>query len=183
MFFESGGPIEVAYAKATLHAGDRGYGLLLTTWGAGAVLGSVDLRPPGHAIACRDAASRHARDRRRLHRLRRARRRSPRRAPRAVGGIGNGCSGRRMISTVQRITPQELQGRMMGGLESLGALCLASGCRSAACWWQSARRAWRSWRWASARWPRRRRCCGSLHGDHSARGRPNPAPRRAETAG
>ena len=41
VFFESGGPIEVAYAKATLHAGDRGYGLLLTTWGAGALLGSI----------------------------------------------------------------------------------------------------------------------------------------------
>ena len=41
MFIEAGGPIEVAYAKATLHAGDRGYGLLVTAWGAGAVLGSV----------------------------------------------------------------------------------------------------------------------------------------------
>ena len=39
--FESAGPIEVAYAKATLHAGDRGFGLLLSAWGAGAVLGSL----------------------------------------------------------------------------------------------------------------------------------------------
>ena len=41
VFFESAAPIEVSYAKATLHAGDRGFGLLLSTWGAGAVIGSV----------------------------------------------------------------------------------------------------------------------------------------------
>ena len=41
VFIEAGGPIEVAYVKATLNGGDRGYGLLVTTWGAGAVLGSV----------------------------------------------------------------------------------------------------------------------------------------------
>ncbi|HXW58753.1 MAG TPA: MFS transporter [Solirubrobacteraceae bacterium] len=127
VFFESGGPIEVAYAKATLHAGDRGYGLLLTTWGAGAVLGSVlfarlikrslaiMLRAgtlaiggayvgfagaPTLALACLAAL---------------------------VGGMGNGLQWPSMISTVQRITPQHLQGRLMGALESLGALCLAIG--------------------------------------------------------
>jgi hypothetical protein len=41
VFIQAGRPIEVAYAKATLHAGDRGYGLLVTAWGAGAVLASV----------------------------------------------------------------------------------------------------------------------------------------------
>ncbi len=127
VFFESGGPIEVAYAKATLHAGDKGYGLLLTTWGAGAVLGSaifarlvtrslaVMLRAgtlaiggayigfagaPTLASACAAAL---------------------------LGGIGNGIQWPSLISTVQRITPQDLQGRIMGALESLGALCLAVG--------------------------------------------------------
>ena len=40
-FFNAGGPIEVSYVKVTLDAGDRGLGLLLSAWGAGAVLGSV----------------------------------------------------------------------------------------------------------------------------------------------
>ena len=41
VFFETGAPIELAYAKETLHAGARGFGLLLTTWGAGTVIGSI----------------------------------------------------------------------------------------------------------------------------------------------
>jgi MFS family permease len=34
-------PIEVVFAKETLDAGDAGYGALLTSWGAGMVLGSM----------------------------------------------------------------------------------------------------------------------------------------------
>ena len=127
IFFESGGPIEVAYAKATLHVGDRGFGLLLTTWGAGAVLGSLVFarlvrRPlgamlsagtlaigagyvgfaaaPSLALACLAAL---------------------------VGGIGNGLQWPSLISIVQRLTPQHLQARLMGAVESLSALCLALG--------------------------------------------------------
>jgi len=127
IFIESGGPIEVAYVKATLHAGDRGFGLLVTTWGAGAVLGSVVFarlvrRPlgamlsagtfalggayvgfaaaPSLVLACLAAL---------------------------VGGVGNGLQWPSLISLVQRVTPQPLQGRMMGAVESLGALCLAIG--------------------------------------------------------
>jgi predicted MFS family arabinose efflux permease len=33
-------PIEVVFADHTIHAGARGYGLLLSAWGGGAVLGS-----------------------------------------------------------------------------------------------------------------------------------------------
>lgn len=127
VFFETGAPIEVAYAKTTLHAGDRGLGLLLTSWGAGAVLGSLVFarlirRPlagmlsagtvmiglayvgfavaPSLALACVAAL---------------------------VGGIGNGLQMPSLISVVQRLTPQRLQGRMMGAVESLGALCRAIG--------------------------------------------------------
>src|SRR5205823_5686680 len=39
VFFESAAPVEVAYAKATLHAGDGGYGLLVAVWGVGAFIG------------------------------------------------------------------------------------------------------------------------------------------------
>jgi predicted MFS family arabinose efflux permease len=127
VFFESGGPIEVTYAKATLHAGDRGLGLLLGAWGAGGVLGSVVFgrsvrRPlgatlsagalaigwgyvglaasPSLALACLAGL---------------------------VGGVGNGMQWPSLISVVQRMTPQRLHGRLMGAVESLGALCVAIG--------------------------------------------------------
>ena len=41
LFFALVLPIEVAFAKDTLDAGDFGYGLLLAAWGAGMVVGSV----------------------------------------------------------------------------------------------------------------------------------------------
>src|SRR3954468_309076 len=41
VFFTAVVPIEVVYAKEALHAGDRGYGLLLAAWGAGLVVGSL----------------------------------------------------------------------------------------------------------------------------------------------
>ena len=127
VFIQAGGPIEVAYAKATLHAGDRGYGLLVTAWGAGAVLASVIFarslrRPlgamlsvgifglgaafvgfalaPSLALACVAAF---------------------------VGGVGNGLEWPSLISLVQRLTPQHLHGRLMGTVESLAAMCLAIG--------------------------------------------------------
>jgi len=127
VFSESAGPVEVAYAKATLHAGDRGFGLLLATWGAGAVLGSLIFarslrRPlgamlsagtlaaglayvgfaaaPSLAIACLAAL---------------------------VGGIGNGMEVPSLNSIVQRVTPQHLHGRLMGAVESLVAVCIAIG--------------------------------------------------------
>jgi Major Facilitator Superfamily len=126
-FIQAAGPIEVTYAKATLHAGDRGYGLLVTAWGAGAVLASVVFarsvrRPlgwmlsagifalgaafigfavaPSLALACVAAL---------------------------VGGVGNGLEWPSLISLVQRLTPQHLHGRLMGAVESLAALCLAIG--------------------------------------------------------
>ena len=40
-FIETGAPIEVPFVKSTLAAGDGGLGLLLATWGAGAVIGSL----------------------------------------------------------------------------------------------------------------------------------------------
>jgi predicted MFS family arabinose efflux permease len=127
VFFTSAGPVEVAYAKATLLAGDRGYGLLLTVWGVGAVLGGLIFarlvrRPrigtlsvsalaigvgyagfaaaPSLILACIAAL---------------------------VGGAGNGVEIPSTISVVQRLTPQHLHGSLMGAVESLSALSLAFG--------------------------------------------------------
>ena len=40
-----------------------------------------------------------------------------------LGGIGNGVQWASLIGTVQRLTPQHLHGRLMGTVESMGALC------------------------------------------------------------
>ena len=44
-----------------------------------------------------------------------------------LGGLGNGVQWASLISAVQLMTPPGLQGRMMGAVESLGALCPAIG--------------------------------------------------------
>jgi MFS family permease len=127
VFFESTPPIEVAYAKATLHVGDRGFGLLVTVWGIGVAMGSVlfarsarrSLRlmvssgtlavgvaylgfavAPSLLVACAAAL---------------------------VGGVGNGVQWAPLVSAVQRLTPASLHGRVMGALESIGALAPALG--------------------------------------------------------
>jgi Major Facilitator Superfamily len=127
LFFESGGPIEVAYAESTLRAGGRGFGLLLSAWGAGGVLGSVVFarlvkRPLGTMLSAGALAIGVAY-------LGFAAAPSLGLACIAAlfGGVGNGLQWPSLISIVQRITPQQLHGRLMGAVESLGALCLAFG--------------------------------------------------------
>ena len=127
VFFESAAPIEVAYAKVSIGTGDGGYGLLIAMWGVGVVLGSVvfarwggrSLRAlicagtlavgfayigfaiaPTLAVACVAAV---------------------------LGGVGNGVQWAPLISAVQRLTPARLRGRVMGALESIGAICPAIG--------------------------------------------------------
>jgi MFS family permease len=123
IFFETGAPAEVLYAKSTLHAGDLGYGRLLSAWGVGMVLGSilfarvgkrslggmltggtcaVGLAYIGFAAAPSLALAAIAA---------------------AIGGIGNGVQWASLIGTVQQLTPQRLHGRLMGTVESIGALC------------------------------------------------------------
>ncbi|HWM55667.1 MAG TPA: MFS transporter, partial [Solirubrobacterales bacterium] len=121
VFFAAVLPIEVIYAKETLGAGDTGYGLMLGSWGGGMVLGSLVFatlrRAPlpyllffstlaigagylGMAaagtlvVACVAAA---------------------------FGGAGNGVQWVAVISSVQELTTQTMQARVIGVLESLGA--------------------------------------------------------------
>ena len=115
------------YAKETLGAGDTGYGLLLGSWGAGMVLGSVVFatlrRTPlplqlffstlaigaGYlgmagaetlAFACAAAA---------------------------LGGAGNGVQWVAVISSVQELTAQSMQARVIGVLESIGSAMPGAG--------------------------------------------------------
>lgn len=122
VFFEAAAPIQVSYANVTLGAGDSGFGVLLSVWGVGVVLGSLIFarsRPaslglmvtggtlavglaylgfavaPSLLLACAAAL---------------------------LGGVGNGTQWAPLVSAVQRLTPPSLHGRVMGALESIGAL-------------------------------------------------------------
>jgi MFS family permease len=121
IFFALVLPIEVAFAKETLDAGDLGYGLILASWGVGMVLGSLifsGLRgaslaslliggtaaigvaylgtaiAPTLLVAC--IAS-------------------------AVGGTGNGVQWVAVITAIQEFTAEEYQARVIGLLESLAS--------------------------------------------------------------
>ncbi len=118
IFFSAVIPIEVVYAKETLGVGDTGYGLMLGSWGAGMVIGSLifaklrraSLPPllffstvaigagylaiaasPTLAAAC--VAS-------------------------AIGGTGNGVQWVAVVSAVQELTAANMQARVLGTLES-----------------------------------------------------------------
>ncbi len=127
IFIETGGPIEVTFVKSTLNAGDRGLGVLLAAWGAGSVLGSIVfarlVRRPLGALLCAGTVA--------IGSAYIALALAPSLALACVagvlGGIGNGLQWPALISAVQRLTPQHLQGRLMGGVESLGALCISLG--------------------------------------------------------
>ncbi len=123
IFFAADGSIEVPYAKVTLHAGDRGYGLLLTVWGVGVGVGSLafaravrrslSVMLSGGTLAVGLAYIGFAA------------------APSLllacvagfVGGAGNGVQWASLLSAVQQLTPPSLHGRMMGAVEAINALC------------------------------------------------------------
>jgi MFS family permease len=125
--FASVEPVEVVYAKSSLHAGDLGFGLLVAAWGFGAAVGAIAFsrsvhRPlggmltggaflvglaylgfaaaPALAVACVAAV---------------------------IGGAGNGIQWPSFISAVQQLTPGALHGRLMSVIGSLNALCPALG--------------------------------------------------------
>jgi MFS family permease len=127
VFFESAAPIQVTYAKVTLHAGDRGFGLLLGAWGAGAVLGSVVFarslrRPLGTLLSAGTLAVGLA-----YVGLAAAPSLGFACVVALFGGLGNGIELPSLTSLVQQLTPQHLHGRLMGTVESLAALCVAIG--------------------------------------------------------
>jgi MFS family permease len=127
VFFESGAPIEVAYAKSTLVVGDRGFGLLVSVWGLGVVLGAIVFarasnQPLGAMVSAGTLAVALA-----YVGFAAAPSLAPACAAALLGGIGNGLQWAPLVSAVQWLTPQHLHGRVMGALESIGALCPALG--------------------------------------------------------
>src|SRR4051812_16641289 len=121
LFFYAVVPIEVVYAKETLEAGDSGYGWLLASWGAGMLAGGFLFAgsqrariqsvmaagtlaigaaylglavAPSLAVAC---------------------------AISVVGGMGNGVQWISVVHAVQELTASEMQARVLGLLEAIGA--------------------------------------------------------------
>ena len=121
VFFTAVLPIEVVYAKDSLGTDDRGFGLLLASWGLGIFFGSLvfaGLRRRHHlgviaastalvglaylgmaaagtlAVACGLAV---------------------------VGGAGNGVQWVALVTAVQEATTGDLQARVVGLVESAGA--------------------------------------------------------------
>jgi MFS family permease len=121
LFFALVLPIEVAFAKDTLDAGDFGYGLLLAAWGVGMVAGSVVFSSfsraplpvllvagtlgiglsyvgtalaPTLAVACLTSV---------------------------IGGVGNGVQWVAVVTATQELTAQHYQARVLGLLESLAS--------------------------------------------------------------
>ncbi|HTZ88678.1 MAG TPA: MFS transporter [Solirubrobacteraceae bacterium] len=127
IFFEFSPPIEVAYAKVSLHAGDEGYGVLLGVWGLGVALGSaVFARSIESSLRLLLSASTFAVGFAYLGWWL-----APSLGVAAavgfVGGVGNGVQWAALISAVQRLTPESLQGRLMSAVEALGAIFPAFG--------------------------------------------------------
>jgi MFS family permease len=120
VFFTAVLPIEVVYAKESLGTDDRGFGLLLAAWGAGIFLGSlvfagsrrrslgliavstalVGLAYLGMAAAGSLAVAC---------------------VLSVVGGMGNGVQWVALVTAVQEVTDADLQARVVGLVESLGA--------------------------------------------------------------
>jgi MFS family permease len=127
VFFDAAGPIEVSYAKVTLDAGDRGYGLLLGSWGVGVVVGSlVFARSPKRGLGAMLTAGTLTMG---FAYIGFAVAGSLQVACMAAvfGGVGNGVEWASVISIVQQLTPPALHGRLMSAVESIGALALALG--------------------------------------------------------
>ena len=125
--FMAATPVEVLYVRSTLGGSSLDYGLFIAAWGAGQVAGGAffarrldaNLAPmlvlstlaiscgyggfgiaPTFLVAC---------------------------AFGVVGGAGNGVQWAALFSTIQELAPKEMHARLMGALESVGALCTTVG--------------------------------------------------------
>ena len=114
-------PIEVIYAKESLETSDAGFGILLASWGAGIVIGSVvyllvKQRRPLALIIVSTALIGVA-----YLGLATAETLLVASLISVVGGAGNGVQWIAVITALQETTPADYQARIVGLLESLGA--------------------------------------------------------------
>jgi predicted MFS family arabinose efflux permease len=120
-------PIEVVYARETLGTNDAGYGLLLAAWGAGIVLGSfVFLWVRQRSAIARILLSTLAIGVAYLG-MAFARDLWLACAISVVGGLGNGIQWVSVMTAVQEVTPERLQARVVGLLESIASIMTGVG--------------------------------------------------------
>ena len=121
VFFTLIVPIEIVYATETLHTDEAGYGVLLSSWGAGIVLGSLvflGLRARSGAalillstLAIGAAYLGMAVSRELWAAC----------VFSVVGGLGNGVQWVSVMTALQESTPDALQARVTGLLESIAS--------------------------------------------------------------
>jgi MFS family permease len=121
VFFTLIVPIEVVYAEETLQTDEAGYGILLSSWGAGVVLGSVVFlavrrRSAFLLIMLSTLAIGAA-----YLGMSVARELWVACAFSVVGGLGNGVQWVSVMTALQEATPQDLQARVTGVLESVAS--------------------------------------------------------------
>jgi MFS family permease len=114
-------PIEVIYAKESLGTTSAGFGILMSSWGAGIVIGSLlflvlKKRTGLLIILISSAAVGIA-----YLGMSQAGTLFVACAFSVLGGAGNGVQWVAVMTALQEATPSELQARMAGLLESLGA--------------------------------------------------------------
>lgn len=114
-------PIEIVYAKETLDTNDAGYGLMLSAWGAGIVLGSlifiaVKRRSPFALVLASTAAIGVA-----YLGMASTASLAVACAFSVLGGAGNGVQWVAVMTSVQEATPDDLQARVTGLLESIAS--------------------------------------------------------------
>jgi MFS family permease len=114
-------PIEVIYAKESLETTNAGFGILMSSWGAGIVLGSLIFlwakSRVGLAMVLISSAAVGAA----YLGMSQAGTLAVACAFSVLGGAGNGVQWVAVMTQLQEATPAEFQSRMAGLLESLGA--------------------------------------------------------------
>jgi MFS family permease len=119
VFFTLIVPIEIVYASETLQTEDLGYGIMLSAWGAGIVLGSIVFlgvrrKPASILILSSTLAIGGA-----YLGMAVARELWVACAFSIVGGLGNGVQWVSVMTALQESTPGDLQARITGLLESI----------------------------------------------------------------
>jgi MFS family permease len=114
-------PIEVIYAKETLGTTSAGYGVLLSAWGAGLVIGSVIFLGFKNKTGFRLIIASSAAVGLAYLGMSQANTLLLASLMSVVGGVGNGVQWVAVMTALQEETPGEYQSRIAGLLESIGA--------------------------------------------------------------
>jgi MFS family permease len=114
-------PIEIVYAEETLKTDEAGYGIMLSSWGAGIVLGSlvfIAVRKRSAAVLILSSTLAIGAG---YLGMAIARELWLACAFSVVGGLGNGIQWVSVMTALQESTPQDLQARVTGLLESIAS--------------------------------------------------------------